>query len=154
MSPPTTRLPPPPPDCHQRVIWLELLGFPCCPWNDAAVSKIAKTWGDVCFLEEDDEAPLDIQRVCIKTVKPSLIREKIKFVAHGIEYAVVARELSNSEPDILEKGANLGQEIQSFSGDSEDDDYFDNAYNEEPNKIELGREEEEIYDSSEMVSMI
>ncbi|CAH1435946.1 unnamed protein product [Lactuca virosa] len=48
----------------ERAIWLEMLGLPCCAWNDAAVKKIANMWGDVCFLEEDENAPLAVKRVC------------------------------------------------------------------------------------------
>ncbi|CAI9283025.1 unnamed protein product [Lactuca saligna] len=42
----------------ERTIWLEMLCLPCCSWNDATVKNIANIWGDVYFLEEDENAPL------------------------------------------------------------------------------------------------
>lgn len=82
----------------ERVIWIEILGLPCCAWNDDVVSKVVKLWGEVCFLEEDNEAPLAVKRVCIKTLKPSIIHDKIKVIIQGINYDIGARELSNWEP--------------------------------------------------------
>ncbi|CAH1448082.1 unnamed protein product [Lactuca virosa] len=87
-----------------------MIGLPCCAWNKDVVSKVANMWGDVCFLDDDGDAPLAIKRACIKTSKPTLIHETVKVVAQGIEYDVAVREISNWEPDILEEGEGNGNE--------------------------------------------
>ncbi|CAH1421340.1 unnamed protein product [Lactuca virosa] len=81
-------------------------------------------WGDVCFLEEDENAPLAVKRMCIKTVKSSLIHDKIRVVAQGIEYVVTVREISNWEPDMMEEGY-IDSDIPDLSGDEEEDVCFD-----------------------------
>ncbi|CAH1449455.1 unnamed protein product [Lactuca virosa] len=108
----------------EHAIWLDLVGLPCCAWNDVAVKKLATMWGEVCFLEEVGDTPLAVKRVCIKTGKPSLIHDMIKVVAQGVEYGVVVRVISNWEPDIMEEGeiengdkVDEGQE-ESFSTDN------------------------------------
>ena len=88
----------------EHVIWLEMLGLPCCAWNDVVVKKIANMQGDIFFLEEYENAPLAVKCVCIKTVKSSLIHDKIRVVAQGIEYVVIVREISNWEPNMMKKG--------------------------------------------------
>nr|KAJ0208910.1 hypothetical protein LSAT_V11C400195770 [Lactuca sativa] len=47
----------------KRVILLELVGLACCAWNDVAVKKSASMWGEVCFIEEDEDAPLAVKQV-------------------------------------------------------------------------------------------
>lgn len=78
-------------------VWfgLKFLGIPCCAWSDIAVSVVVGHWGDVCFLEDDIQASLSVKRVCIKTIKPNLIHDKLMVVVQGISYELVVRELSN-----------------------------------------------------------
>ncbi|CAH1454415.1 unnamed protein product [Lactuca virosa] len=104
-----------------RVVWIEILGLPCCAWNDSAVNKVAGIWGEVCFLDDDNQAPLAIKRVCIKTAQPLLIQDKLSLVVQGIKYDVVVRELSNWEPDILCNEDALDCDLPSLASDSEKD---------------------------------
>nr|KAJ0193627.1 hypothetical protein LSAT_V11C800425020 [Lactuca sativa] len=69
-------------------VWfgLKFLGIPCCAWSDIAVSVVVGHWGDVCFLEDDIQASLSVKRVCIKTIKPNLIHDKLMVVVQGISY--------------------------------------------------------------------
>ncbi|CAI9303836.1 unnamed protein product [Lactuca saligna] len=71
----------------ERAVWIEMIGLPCCAWNDDVVSKVASMWGDVCFLDDDGDASLAIKRACIKTYKPGLIHETVKVVAQGNQEA-------------------------------------------------------------------
>ncbi|CAH1452447.1 unnamed protein product [Lactuca virosa] len=64
----------------QRVIWIEILGLPCCAWNVVAVNKVARLWGGICFLEDDLLDPLAVKRACIETVRTSLNNETICIV--------------------------------------------------------------------------
>ncbi|CAH1433075.1 unnamed protein product [Lactuca virosa] len=106
----------------ERVIWIEILGLPCCAWNNVDVSKLAGRWGDVCFLEDDIQAPLAVKRICIKTLKPSLIHDKISVVVLGISYELVVRELANWEPDIVCNDDILDREMPNLSGDSDNEE--------------------------------
>ncbi|KAL4585631.1 hypothetical protein LXL04_010254 [Taraxacum kok-saghyz] len=107
----------------ERVVWVEVHGLPCCAWNDVAMKKVVATRGDVCFMEEDDAAPLAVKQVCIKTKISSLIQESLKLLAQGIEYEVSIRELYNWEPEFMTKEASLDHEIPNLSGfESGDDD--------------------------------
>ncbi|CAH1446166.1 unnamed protein product [Lactuca virosa] len=103
----------------ERVVWIEILGLLCCAWNDNAVNKVAGIWGEVCFLDDDNQAPLAIKRVCIETAQSSLIQEKLSLEAQGINYTVVVKELSNWEPDILCNEDALNYDIPSLASDSE-----------------------------------
>nr|KAJ0213406.1 hypothetical protein LSAT_V11C400215910 [Lactuca sativa] len=105
----------------ERVIWLELVGLPCCAWNDVA--------GEVCFIEDDGDAPLAVKRVCIKTGKPFLIQDMIKVVAQGVEYEVVVREIANWEPNIMKEGE-IGSDIPDLLGGEEEAACFDDDVNE------------------------
>lgn len=105
----------------ERVIWIEILGLSCCAWNDVAMNKVAGLWGDMCFLEGDIQAPLAVKRVCIKTLKPILIHEKISVIIQGISYELVVRELSNWEPNIVCNEEALDCELLNCSGDSDNE---------------------------------
>ncbi|CAH1426155.1 unnamed protein product [Lactuca virosa] len=117
----------------ERVIWIEILGLPCCAWNDNAVNKVAGIWGEVCFLDDDNQAPLATKRACIKTAQPSLIQDKLSLVVQGIKYDVVVRELSNWEPDMLCNEDDLSCDIPSLANDSDKDvnDFDDGVAEEE-----------------------
>ncbi|CAH1428081.1 unnamed protein product [Lactuca virosa] len=96
--------------------WRGLFGL---KFYDGAVNKVAGIWGEVCFLDDDNQAPLAIKRVCNKTTKPSLIHDKLSLVVQRILYNVVVREFSNWEPDILCNEEALDCDLPSLSGDSE-----------------------------------
>ncbi|CAH1453334.1 unnamed protein product [Lactuca virosa] len=125
----------------ERVVWIEILGLPCCAWNDSAVNKVAGLWGEVCFLDDDNQAPLAIKRVCIKTMKPSLIHDKLSLVVQGITYEVVVRELSNWEPNILCSEEALDCDIPSLSDDVEKggNDFDDGVAEEEGEMTPRGK---------------
>ena len=82
-----------------------------------------KTYGG-CFLEEDSEAPLAMKQVCIKTLKPSLIQDKVKLVIQGIKYIIGVCELSNWELEIIDSGESLDSDIPSLLGESDDEICF------------------------------
>nr|KAJ0221565.1 hypothetical protein LSAT_V11C200053860 [Lactuca sativa] len=107
---------------NERAVWIEKIGLPCCAWNED-VSKVASMWGDVCFVDDDGDDPLEINRVCIRTSNLDLIHETIKVVAQGIEYDVTVREICNWEMDILEEGE-VGSDIPDLSEEEESNDFF------------------------------
>ena len=41
----------------KRVVWIEMIGLPCCAWNEDVVSKVGSMWDDVCFLDDNGDAP-------------------------------------------------------------------------------------------------
>lgn len=98
-----------------RVIWIEIMGLPCYVWNDAAISKVASLWGEICFLEEDNLAPMAVKRVCIKYSKPSLIHAVLNVKVQRMQYEAVVWELSNWEPNILHGKKDLDWDIPHLS---------------------------------------
>ncbi|CAH1436637.1 unnamed protein product [Lactuca virosa] len=105
-----------------------MVGLPCCAWNDVAVKKVASMWDEVCFIEEDGDAPLAVKRVCIKTAKPFLIQDMVKVVAQGVEYGVGVHKISNWEPNIMEEGE-IESDIPDLSGGEEEDACFEDDAN-------------------------
>ncbi|CAH1442237.1 unnamed protein product [Lactuca virosa] len=130
----------------ERAVWIEMIGLPCCAWNEDVVSKVTSMWGDVCFLDDDGDAPLAIMRACIKTSKLALIHETVKVVAQGIEYDVAVREISNWEPDILEEGE-VGSDIPDLSDEEEPKDFFGEDTCDIQKDCQEGNGNEEVADS-------
>ncbi|CAH1413153.1 unnamed protein product [Lactuca virosa] len=130
----------------ERAVWIEMIGLPCCAWNEDAISKVASMWGDVCFLDDDGDTPLAIKRACIKTSKPALIHETVKVVAQGIEYDLAFREISNWEPDILEEGE-VGSDIPDLSDEEEPKDFFGEDMCDIQKDCQEGNGNEEVVDS-------
>ncbi|CAH1423762.1 unnamed protein product [Lactuca virosa] len=130
----------------ERVVWIEMIGLPCCAWNEDDVSKVASMWDDVCFLDDDGDAPLAIKRVCIRTSKPTLIHEAFKVVVQGIEYDVAVREVFNWEPDILEEGE-VGLDIPDLSDEEEANDFFGEDACDLQKDCQEGKGDEEVVDS-------
>ncbi|CAI9292288.1 unnamed protein product [Lactuca saligna] len=123
-----------------------MIGLPCCAWNDDVVSKVARMWGDVCFLDDDVDAPLAIKRACIKTSKLDLIHETVKLVAQGIEYDVVVREISNWGSNILEEWE-VGLDIPDLSDEEEPKDFFGEDTCDIQKNCQEGNSNEEVADS-------
>nr|KAJ0210828.1 hypothetical protein LSAT_V11C400171530 [Lactuca sativa] len=125
----------------ERVIWIEILGLPCCTRNDSAVNKVACIWGELCFLDDDNQAPLAIKRVCIKTAQPSLIQDKLSLVVQGIKYDVVVRELLNWEPNILCNEDAIDCDLPSLTSDLKKDvnDFDDGVAEEEGEMTPKGK---------------
>lgn len=138
----------------ERVDWIELMGLPCCAWNDGDVLKVANIWG-VCFLEEDSEAPLAMKQVCIKTLKPSLIQDKVKLAVQGIEDIIGVCELSNWQLEIIDSGDSLDSDIPSLLGESDDENCFgeNNVDENFPFTHQEGKEIGEIGDGGDPIDL-
>lgn len=48
------------------MIWVEILRLPLCAYNDSYFKKVATIFGDVHFLDDDEDEPTSVGRVCIK----------------------------------------------------------------------------------------
>ena len=98
-------------------------------------------WGEVCFLEDDNQDPLVIKRVCIKTAQPSLIQDKLSLVVQGIKYDVVVRELLNWEPNILCNEDAIDCDLPSLTSDLKKDvnDFDDGVAEEEGEMTPKGK---------------
>nr|GEW06599.1 RNA-directed DNA polymerase, eukaryota, reverse transcriptase zinc-binding domain protein [Tanacetum cinerariifolium] len=51
----------------ERVIWIEIRGLPLNAWTTKSFKKIALSWGEPLFVDEDPSENNAIGRVCIKT---------------------------------------------------------------------------------------
>lgn len=72
--------------------------------------------------------PFMVKMVCIKTLKSSLIHDKISVFILGISNKLVVKEISNWEPDIVFNEETLDRELPNLLGDSDNDEngYEDN----------------------------
>ncbi|XP_023758756.1 uncharacterized protein LOC111907189 [Lactuca sativa] len=42
----------------------QMIGLPCCAWNEDVVSMVASMCSNVCFLDDDGDDPLAMKRLC------------------------------------------------------------------------------------------
>ena len=128
----------------ERVIWVEVMGLPCCAWNESAIKKVVAAWGEVCFMEDCEGIPLATKRVCLKTKSPNFIQEKIKVMAQGIAYDVMIRELFNWEPEFVDQGVSDIPPSSDFDSEQDEQhlgsegDEFDPEDQQKENDIEDG----------------
>ncbi|KAL4584412.1 hypothetical protein LXL04_009013 [Taraxacum kok-saghyz] len=104
----------------EMIVWVDIMGLPCCAWNELAIKKLVSTWGHFYFMEEGNDIPLAIKRVCIKTKTLSFIHETIKVMAQGIQYDVMVRELVNWEPNFVDQGISDLPPLSDFESDHDE----------------------------------
>nr|GEV67545.1 RNA-directed DNA polymerase, eukaryota [Tanacetum cinerariifolium] len=83
----------------ERVIWIETGGLPLNAWTSKAFKKIALSWGEPLFVDEDPSKNTAIGRVCIKTRIHGQVNEICKVVILGKSFNVSVKEFAGWVPD-------------------------------------------------------
>ncbi|GJR68404.1 RNA-directed DNA polymerase, eukaryota [Tanacetum coccineum] len=97
----------------ERVVWIEIGGLPLNAWTPNAFKKIAESWGDPLFVDEDPNEIVSIGRVCIKTKIHGHINETCKVIILGKAYNVSVKEFAGWTPDIKAMDATSGYNSES-----------------------------------------
>ncbi|CAH1415771.1 unnamed protein product [Lactuca virosa] len=84
-----------------RVIWVEVKGLPLCAWTPPACKKVASRWGDPIFINDDEDAPAGVGRVCLKTTNMKKVSGKVNVDTEGMMFMVTIDEVSDWSPTIL-----------------------------------------------------
>nr|GEY38412.1 RNA-directed DNA polymerase, eukaryota [Tanacetum cinerariifolium] len=97
----------------ERVVWIEIGGLPLNAWTPNAFKKIAESWGDPLFVDEDPNEIVSIGRVCIKTKIHGHINETCKVIILDKAYNVSVKEFAGWTPDIKSMDATFGYNSES-----------------------------------------
>nr|GEY72661.1 RNA-directed DNA polymerase, eukaryota [Tanacetum cinerariifolium] len=97
----------------ERVVWIEISGLSLNAWTPNAFKKIAESWGDPLFVDEDPNEIVSIGRVCIKTKIHGHINETYKVIILGKAYNVSVKEFTGWTPDIKYMDATSGYNSES-----------------------------------------
>ncbi|GKE04646.1 reverse transcriptase domain, reverse transcriptase zinc-binding domain protein [Tanacetum coccineum] len=81
-----------------RLIWLELEGVPLLAWNNDTFKKIGSRWGEVLFIDDNDNTNRFSIRLCIKSSHAALIFASFMVTVKGVSYAIRVRELCSWTP--------------------------------------------------------
>lgn len=83
-----------------RMVWIEIGGLPLNAWTPKAFNKIACTWGEPLFVDDDPNDNVAMGRVCIRTKIQGHINETCKVLIHGQSHNVRVKEFAGWVPDI------------------------------------------------------
>nr|GEW20062.1 RNA-directed DNA polymerase, eukaryota [Tanacetum cinerariifolium] len=114
----------------ERVIWIEIGGLPLNAWTTKSFKKIALSWGEPLFVDEDPSENNAIGRVCFKTKIQGLVNEVCKVV------------ILESPPSIHSDMENNNKHDLDFN----DNDSYDEEEGEIPND-NTNHEDEYVRDS-------
>nr|GEX48664.1 RNA-directed DNA polymerase, eukaryota, reverse transcriptase zinc-binding domain protein [Tanacetum cinerariifolium] len=108
----------------ERVSWIDIAGIPLKAWSKNTFNRITSKWGELIYIDEQEEGYFHSKRVCVKTKLVDIICESVKIIIKGKTYWVRAKEVTNWIPD--------------FKDDNEDSSSSDEEFNNEDTLDENG----------------
>nr|GEU76535.1 RNA-directed DNA polymerase, eukaryota [Tanacetum cinerariifolium] len=87
-------------DIDERVVWIEIGGLLLNAWTPKAFKKIACSWGEPLFLDDDPNKSVALGRVCIRSKIHGHINETCKVLIHDKAHNVRVKEFAGWVPDI------------------------------------------------------
>lgn len=79
---------------RERMVWLEVQGFPLCAWTSTTFKKVASLYGKVMFLDDDLEEQKSCGRVCVNSMHTSYIWDTVVVSIDGKDFSITVREIS------------------------------------------------------------
>ncbi|PWA67411.1 hypothetical protein CTI12_AA318580 [Artemisia annua] len=79
---------------RERLIWLDIEGIPLIAWSSESTKKVAGFWGEVVYLDEEEEDNFYCTRVCIESQTSEIIMEKLEVDVEGRKYGVRVKEVT------------------------------------------------------------
>ncbi|GJV59705.1 RNA-directed DNA polymerase, eukaryota, reverse transcriptase zinc-binding domain protein [Tanacetum coccineum] len=132
----------------ERVVWIEIGGLPLNAWTSKAYKKIAGSWGEPLFVDEDPHDNVAMGRVCIKTKIQGQITDTCKVVIHGKPHNVWVKEFAGWVPDIKVMESLSSKTSEMDNSDNHDQDFSDNGFQDaeegEIHKANISQEEEVV----------
>ncbi|GKB84405.1 RNA-directed DNA polymerase, eukaryota [Tanacetum coccineum] len=101
----------------ERVVWIEIGGLPLNAWTPTAFKKIASSWGEPLFVDDDPSESVATGRVCIRSKIHGHIKETCKVMIKGKVHYVRVKEFAGWVPD-MEAGD--GDSEKNSDADSEE----------------------------------
>lgn len=83
-----------------RIVWVEISGLPLYAWTCSAFKKVDSLWGNLLFIDEDEESQEGSGRVCIKTTHMDKIPGKVQVQIEDEKFLVSVVEISDWIPTI------------------------------------------------------
>ncbi|GJZ49719.1 RNA-directed DNA polymerase, eukaryota [Tanacetum coccineum] len=112
----------------ERVVWIEISGFPLNAWSPKAFKKIASICGTPFFVDEDPNETVSIGRICIKTKIHDHINEKCKVIVLGNSHSVSVKEFADWNPDIKDMDMLSSNNSEKDHSVKHEDDLSDNVF--------------------------
>ncbi|PWA35424.1 RNA-directed DNA polymerase, eukaryota [Artemisia annua] len=127
-----------------RVVWIDIEGLPLCAWSASAFTKIAASWGEVMFINDDEDSALSKGRVCLKLSMGKKVDENMLVTVEGLKYKIRIKEIGAWRPSIIK----LSDSDTSESDSEDDGGTHVSSSNEEQNE-----DEEKIYDKKDLLGV-
>ncbi|GJY84702.1 RNA-directed DNA polymerase, eukaryota [Tanacetum coccineum] len=78
---------------RERLIWLDIKGIPLSAWSSESLKKVAGLWGEVDYLDEEEEDNCYSARICIESSNTEIIMEMLEVDVEGRKYDVRVKEV-------------------------------------------------------------
>nr|GEY76334.1 nucleotide-binding alpha-beta plait domain-containing protein [Tanacetum cinerariifolium] len=112
---------------EEKVTWLFIEGVHLKFWTKETFNKIASKWGDLLYVDDENETCFHSKRICIKTKLGENIFESFKSVFEGKVFWVRAKEVSGWILDFVEEeddDTDSEDEIRKDDLQAENDDHM------------------------------
>ncbi|GJV53563.1 RNA-directed DNA polymerase, eukaryota, reverse transcriptase zinc-binding domain protein [Tanacetum coccineum] len=125
----------------ERVSWIDIEGIPLKAWSKNTFNRITSKWGEVLYLDEQEEGYLHSKRVCVKTKLVDIICESVKIIIQGKTYWIRAKEVTGWIPDFEDDNEDTSSSDEELSNN---DTFEENGNLNNGSKIEGDSDLEEI----------
>nr|GEY12885.1 RNA-directed DNA polymerase, eukaryota [Tanacetum cinerariifolium] len=112
---------------------MDIEGLPLIAWTKNTFNHITSKWGELLYLDEQDEGYFHSKRVCVKTKLVDIICESVKIIIQGKFYWVRAKEVTGW---ILDFGDDNEDSSSSYEELNNDDALDDNGNLNKDSKME------------------
>ncbi|GJZ09338.1 RNA-directed DNA polymerase, eukaryota [Tanacetum coccineum] len=83
---------------RERLIWLNIEGIPLVAWSLDSLKRVAKNWGEVVYLDEEQEDNYYSAKVCVESQFSDFIMESVEVNVEGKRYGVRVKKVTGWIP--------------------------------------------------------
>ncbi|GKA30075.1 RNA-directed DNA polymerase, eukaryota [Tanacetum coccineum] len=109
---------------RERIIWLDIEGIPLVAWSLDSLKRVARNWGEVVYLDEEQEDNYYSARVCVESQFSDFIMESVEVDVEGKRYE--AFEKQGEGDDDSEEDMDDEFIADTFAKEEEDDNMKEN----------------------------
>ncbi|GJW50462.1 RNA-directed DNA polymerase, eukaryota [Tanacetum coccineum] len=132
---------------RERLIWLDIEGIPLVAWSLDSLKRVAGNWGEVVYLDEEQEDNYYSARLCVESQFSDFIMKSVEVDVEGKRYEVRVKEVTGWIPSFKkEEHKHESEEVnqpQAFEKQGEGDDDSEEDMDDEFLADTFAKEEED-----------
>ncbi|GJV19995.1 RNA-directed DNA polymerase, eukaryota, reverse transcriptase zinc-binding domain protein [Tanacetum coccineum] len=78
---------------EERLVWLDIEGIPLMAWSNDYIKRVARVWGEVVYMDDEEDDNMCSARVCVESIKKEIVMAHLEVDVEGKWYNIRVKEI-------------------------------------------------------------